>query len=87
MYYDDEELSPEEQTRIQARRKKKQQQKKIFNRLYQVSDAKIKTFPGLGIGLYISKQIITRHKGRIWVESEKGKGATFYVSFPLYKKK
>ncbi len=64
----------------------KEQQKKIFNRLYQVSDTKIRTFPGLGIGLYISKQIISRHRGRIWVESEKGKGSTFYFSLPLYKK-
>lgn len=61
----------------------KEQQKRIFDRLYQVSEPKEKTFPGLGIGLFICKQIIKRHKGTIWVESEKGKGSTFSFSLPL----
>jgi signal transduction histidine kinase len=61
----------------------KDQQKKIFERLYQVTDPKEKTFPGLGMGLYISKEIVKRHKGTIWVESEKGKGSVFYFSLPL----
>lgn len=63
----------------------KAQQKKIFERLYQVTDPKEKTFPGLGMGLYISKEIMRRHKGHIWVESEKDKGSTFYFSLPLKK--
>ena len=56
---------------------------KIFERFYQVNDGTEKTFPGLGIGLYISRQIVKRHHGRLWVESAKGAGATFYVSLPL----
>ncbi len=64
----------------------KEQQKKIFEKLYQVTDSKGKTFPGLGMGLYISKEIVKRHSGQIWVESEKGKGSTFYVSLPSEKK-
>ncbi|MEN9327435.1 MAG: hypothetical protein RI947_243 [Candidatus Parcubacteria bacterium] len=64
----------------------KDQQKKIFERLYQVTDDKEKTFPGFGMGLYISKEIIKRHKGAIWVESEKEKGSHFYFSLPLGKK-
>lgn len=56
---------------------------KVFDRLYQVTDDKEKTFPGLGMGLYISSQIIKRHRGQIWVESEKDKGSTFYFSLPL----
>lgn len=64
----------------------KEQQKMVFDRLYQVSDPKEKTFPGLGMGLYISKEIIKRHKGSIWVESEKDKGSTFSFSLPLEKK-
>lgn len=64
----------------------KQQQDKIFERLYQVTDDTEKTFPGFGMGLYISKEIVVRHKGRIWVESEKGKGSTFFFSLPTPKK-
>ena len=61
----------------------KDQQKRIFDRLYQVNDDMGKTFPGFGMGLYISKEIIKRHRGNIWVYSEKGKGSTFYFSLPL----
>jgi K+-sensing histidine kinase KdpD len=63
----------------------KEQQKRIFDRLYQVTDPKEKTFPGLGMGLYISKEIVKRHHGTIWVEGEKGKGSTFYFTLPLKK--
>ncbi len=61
----------------------KDQQKKIFERLYQVMDDTEKTFPGFGMGLYISKEIVRRHRGSIWVESERGKGSTFYFNLPL----
>lgn len=61
----------------------KDQQTKIFKRLYQVADTTEKTFPGLGMGLFISKQIIKGHNGTIWVESKKDQGATFYFSLPL----
>jgi PAS domain S-box-containing protein len=53
---------------------------KIFDRLYQVTDPKEKTFPGLGLGLYISKEIVERHGGKIWLKSKKGEGSTFYFS-------
>ena len=56
---------------------------KIFERFYQVTDPEEKTYPGLGMGLYISKEIVDRHHGRMWVESRKGEGATFYVALPL----
>jgi PAS domain S-box-containing protein len=55
----------------------------IFERFYQVADPDEKTYPGLGIGLYISQEIVKRHQGRIWLESRKGAGATFFVALPL----
>lgn len=60
----------------------KQHLNKIFNRFYRVSGNTDKTFPGLGIGLYISKEIIARHNGKLWAESVPGKGSTFYITLP-----
>jgi signal transduction histidine kinase len=56
---------------------------KIFERFYQVSYPQERPFAGLGIGLYLSREIITRHNGRIWAESRKAHGATFHVALPL----
>ncbi|MDE2026150.1 MAG: HAMP domain-containing histidine kinase, partial [Patescibacteria group bacterium] len=61
----------------------KKYQQKIFERLYQVSDVREKTFPGLGIGLFISREIIHMHKGKMWVVSKKGHGATFFFTIPV----
>ncbi len=58
-------------------------QGKIFERFYRVSDETTKAFPGLGMGLYISSEIVKRHGGEITVESEEGKGSQFTVSLPL----
>ncbi|TMC61541.1 MAG: PAS domain S-box protein, partial [Chloroflexota bacterium] len=58
-------------------------QQRIFERFYQVTDPEGKTYPGLGIGLYISKEIVERHHGWIEVNSRKGKGTTFSVILPL----
>jgi PAS domain S-box-containing protein len=57
----------------------------VFERFYQVTEAREKTYPGLGIGLYIVHTIIKRHHGNIWVESSQGEGATFFFTLPLAK--
>ena len=56
---------------------------KVFEQFYRVSGSKEHTFPGLGLGLYISSEIIKRLQGRIWVNSIEGKGSTFCFSLPL----
>ncbi|WP_316757532.1 PAS domain-containing protein [Pedobacter aquatilis] len=56
-------------------------QKKIFDRFFRVSNIQ-KHFPGMGIGLYISAQIIKQHGGTLWVDSEPGRGATFSFTLP-----
>ncbi len=61
----------------------KEHQERIFERFFRVSDQAEKTFPGLGIGLYVCAEIIKRHNGRIWVESIKEKGSTFHFSLPF----
>jgi len=60
-------------------------QQKIFERFYQISDLEERTYPGLGIGLYLSSEIIKRHYGKLGVESKKGEGSTFYFTLPLYQ--
>ncbi|MGE4513754.1 MAG: PAS domain S-box protein [Chryseobacterium sp.] len=61
-----------------------QDKAKIFERFYRAKHIQ-KKFPGLGIGLYISHEIIANHKGTLWVESEVGEGSTFSFTLPIMK--
>jgi PAS domain S-box-containing protein len=60
----------------------KKDQDKIFDRFYRVDGKDEKFFSGFGIGLFLAHSIITRHGGRITVESEVGKGAKFTINLP-----
>lgn len=55
---------------------------KLFDRYYRVDNTAMR-FEGLGLGLYISSEILKRHNGSFWIESEPGKGSTFYIRLPL----
>jgi signal transduction histidine kinase len=60
------------------------QKVQVFSRFYRVEETN-PNISGLGIGLYISQEIISRHSGKIWVEGDVGKGSAFYFSLPLEK--
>lgn len=55
----------------------------VFKQYYRVSGEKEHTIPGLGLGLYISAEIIKRSKGNIYVNSERGKGSNFCFELPV----
>jgi len=59
----------------------KENQADVFRKFYRVEGA-AQRFQGLGVGLYICYEIVRRHHGKCWLESEPGKGSTFYFSLP-----
>ncbi len=56
----------------------------IFERLYQDPNASAQSRKGLGLGLYIAKELVTLHGGRMWVASDGASGSTFSFTLPLY---
>jgi signal transduction histidine kinase len=55
-------------------------QRRIFERFERASSAR--NYGGLGLGLYIVREIVEAHGGKVWVQSEVGKGSTFTVEVP-----
>jgi signal transduction histidine kinase len=58
-------------------------QAKIFEEFQQADSSITRKKGGTGLGLSIAKRIIEMHGGRLWVESEPGKGSTFYFTLPV----
>ena len=54
----------------------------IFEEFYRAKNAKAAERTGTGLGLSIAKEVAKRHNGRIWAESQEGKGSIFYLSLP-----
>jgi len=57
--------------------------KKVFERFFRDNENTSPASPGMGLGLFIAADIVKRHGGDIWVESEQGKGSCFYFNLPI----
>lgn len=62
---------------------KEEDKDKLFERYYRVNNETSTAISGFGIGLYLCAEIVQRHSGHIWVESEVGSGSTFSFSIPI----
>jgi len=54
----------------------------LFQKFYRVDNSATRTIGGTGLGLFIARKIVELYHGRIWVESEMGKGSTFFINLP-----
>ena len=60
----------------------KNEQNRIYERFFRAKGKREGNIPGLGLGLFISAEIVKQHSGRLWVDSIEGKGSTFYFTIP-----
>lgn len=63
----------------------KENQKKIFDKFYRVSEINLHTTKGLGLGLYLCKELVTKLGGNLKLKSDLGKGSEFYIELPFIK--
>jgi signal transduction histidine kinase len=56
---------------------------RLFEKFYRGKAREARTRAGTGLGLAIVRSIAERHGGSVWVESEEGKGSTFYLQIPI----
>jgi signal transduction histidine kinase len=58
-------------------------QSRVFDRFFRGQQKSVEHVTGSGLGLNLAKTIVENHRGRIWLESEEGKGTTFFVAVPV----
>jgi signal transduction histidine kinase len=59
------------------------EQGRIFGRFARASNSGARKIGGTGLGLYLCRELVERHAGRIWFESVQGQGSTFFIALPL----
>lgn len=59
------------------------QQARLFGRFVRAENARAAEIAGTGLGLYLSRELVERHGGRLWFESAEGTGSTFFLRLPL----
>lgn len=59
-------------------------QAKLFNRFFRAENVGLTKASGAGLGLYITRALVELHGGRVWFESELGRGSAFHLTFPIY---
>jgi signal transduction histidine kinase len=59
------------------------QQAHVFSRFMRADNARLQGIGGTGLGLFLSRELVEQHGGRIWFESIEGHGSTFYITLPI----